>query len=131
MEPKKTMIRIFITYVKIKLSTGEKDYGRTSGEIPEINQTNLIKILLKRDKSHQKNKEQFEKAELENFSPDYDAIRGREDMLIEKAKAEGMSANKYRGISPTNKKREQYRNAAIIAFGAFSVGLLIYFTDLI
>jgi len=120
-----TKIKIFITYIKEKLSTGEIYVGRTSGEIDEINNYNLRKVLKKRDNNHQKNDEDYEDAKLDKFSEDSDAIRGREDMLIAKHKAENKSGNKYRGISLRNKRRTRYLKAAIAIFGTLSV--YIYF----
>jgi len=121
-----TKIKIFLTYVKKKLSSGQVYVGRTSGEVDTINRENILKVLQKRDRSHEKNKEGYAQADLENISTDADAIRGREDMLIAKYKAENTSGNKYRGISLRNKKRLKYLKAAIIVFGSLSVLVYIY-----
>jgi len=120
-----TKIKIFLTYIKKKISTGEVYVGRTSGEVDEINRATIAKVLDRRDSNHQKNKEGFDKAEVDKFSEDSDAIRGREDMLIAKHKAENKSGNKYRGISLRNKRRTRYLQAAIAVFGTLSV--YIYF----
>jgi len=120
-----TKIKIFLTYIKKKISTGEIYVGRTSGEVDEINDANLQKVLRKRDNSHQKNKDGYGFAEIDNASENSDAIRGREDMLIEYNKAQNKSGNKYRGISLRNKRRTRYLQAAIAVFGTLSV--YIYF----
>jgi len=120
-----TKIKIFLTYIKKKISTGEIYVGRTSGEVDEVNDENIQKVLKNRDKAHQKNKEGYSKADVERVSTDSDAIRGREDMLIAKYKAKNKSGNKYRGISLRNKRRTRYLQAAIAVFGTLSV--YIYF----
>jgi hypothetical protein len=126
---KNLMIKIFITYLKRKFATGEVYYGRTSGYVTDSEQESIEYILTKRDKNHQKNKDGFGNALVDKVSENYDAIRGREDMLIEKAKLENISGNKYRGISNRNKKREQYRKAAILAFGTLCISLVLYLVN--
>lgn len=62
------------------------------------------------------NSEGFGPAKLDVTSTNYDAIRGREQLLIEHyggAKSMGgTSGNKINGISPTNPKRDLYINLA-------------------
>ena len=89
--------------------------GRTRGTgTPEQNVAN-------RDRSHHKNKEGYGPAVLDKSSSSEDAIRGREEKLIEgnggARSAGGTSGNAIRGISPTNPKRERYLKAAEKEFG--------------
>ncbi|HRG45726.1 MAG TPA: hypothetical protein PLX69_06555 [Leptospiraceae bacterium] len=117
--------RLYITYTKRNQETEEVYSGRASGETDTSSFVDsLRKILAKRDSSHHKNKEGYEKAELDKFSFDGDAIRGREQMLIEHfggAKSdEGTSGNARNSISPRNNNEEKYRKAAIKIFGIIS-----------
>ena len=63
----------------------------------------------------------FGKATLDRSSTNKDAIRGREQQLIDfhggSKSSGGTSGNQNRGISPTNKKRDLYLNAAKKEFG--------------
>jgi hypothetical protein len=59
----------------------------------------------------------FGPAELDQTSPNGWAIRGREQMLIQFYRQQGISANKINGISPSNSNIWNYLNAAIDAFG--------------
>jgi hypothetical protein len=111
------LITIFITYVKHKIETGEVYVGRTHGEIEVINRSELEKVLRRRDTSHDKNSQGFEKAEIESYSENSDAIRGREQQLIDHYRKQGVLANLINGISPRNKKRLIYMTAAIETFG--------------
>ncbi|KEZ48577.1 hypothetical protein AZ46_0216830 [Metabacillus indicus LMG 22858] len=98
------------TYTKKNKKTGEVYTGRTSGRgTPLQNVTN-------RDRNHHMNKEGFGAAVLDKSSKNKNAIRGREQLLIEKnggAKSKkGKSGNKINGISDNNKKRKTYIKAA-------------------
>ena len=121
-----TLRRLYITYVKKNEETGKLYFGRASGLVEKIDSKSVNKIKRRRDSSHHKNKESFGQSEIDKISTAYNATKGREDMLIRKAKKEGFSGNKNNGISKRNKKREQYLNAAIDLFGDVLLGLLIY-----
>ena len=60
-------------------------------------------------------------AVLDKTSSDYNAIRGREQMLIEKYgganSTGGTSGNAINEISKNNKKKSKYINSAIEEFG--------------
>jgi len=111
------LIHVFLTYIKIHPLTGKIYVGRTSGWVPKITDDYIDEVLRKRDAYHQKNKEGFDAARLDQFSVESDAIRGQADIKIDAHKSEGNSANIYRGISLKNKKRKQYIMAAIRVFG--------------
>lgn len=106
-KPQKT----YQTYTKKNSNTAEIYVGRTSGNgTPRKN-------IAKRDQNHHKNKEAFGKAEIDKTSKNKDAIRGREQQLIEKYRTSGNSANKINGISPKNPKKKQYMDANKKEFG--------------
>ena len=85
--------------------------GRTSGtKSPRKN-------VEARDRNHHMNKYGYGPAQLDKSSKNYDAIRGREQLQIEKyggAQSTGGTSgnNRINGISPKNKNREKYINAA-------------------
>jgi len=60
-------------------------------------------------------------AKLDKSSPNSDAIRGREQNLIDKSggakKQGGTSGNTNRGVSEKNKNAQKYDNAAKKEFG--------------
>ena len=96
----------FITYTKKNPITGEIYSGRTSGY------GDPNKILRNRDLNHHKNKEGFNPAIIDKISNNPDAIRGREQFLIEihgGAKSQGgTSGNAINGINKNNPKRHHY-----------------------
>jgi len=125
-----SFIIVHLTYFKVNPFTGKIYYGRTSGKVKTMNITNIIKILNKRDRNHQKNKDGFTKAQLDKTSTNKDAIRGREHQQIEKHKKENDAANIYNGIAPSNKNKKRYIQAAICAFGdlvCYAILLNLYF----
>lgn len=93
--------KTYQTYTKPHLEDPGKVYsGRTSGTgTPAEN-------VAKRDKNHHMNKEGYGKAVLDKSSANKDAIRGREQQLIDRnggaQKSGGTSGNKNNGISRTN-----------------------------
>jgi len=102
--------KTFQTYTKTNPETGEVYTGRTSGTgTPEQN-------VARKDAGHHKNKDGFGPAELDQSSTNKDAIRGREQQLIQAnggAQSQGgTSGNAINGIGPNNKKKEQYLNEA-------------------
>ncbi|MBP6738640.1 MAG: hypothetical protein KA146_01560 [Leptospiraceae bacterium] len=126
------MDKLYVTYTKKNKNTDEVYSGRTSGENTNSPE-DADRIISARDKYHHKNKDGYEKANLDQESLDKDAIRGREQLLIEHfggAKSEdGSSGNSRNSIARTNEKRDQYINAALKLFGIISLVLaLIYIT---
>lgn len=111
----KTGAKTYQTYQKVNEKTGEVYIGRTSGnKSPHDN-------VKARDKNHHKNADGFGEAKMVNTSSNRDAIRGQEQILIEKnggAKSlGGSSGNAINGVSPNNPNAEKYRQAAITEFG--------------
>jgi len=109
-------LRVGETYTKEHPETGEVYSGQTSGKgTPEEN-------VAARDGGHHKNADGFGPAKLDKSSKSSDAIRGREQQLIEHnggAKSvNGTSGNAINGISAKNPKMQQYINAATKAFGS-------------
>ena len=107
--------KTYQTYTKKNPISGEVYSGRTSGyNTPAEN-------VARRDLNHHMNEKGYLPAQLDKTSTDYNAIRGREQMLIEAnggAKSVGgTSGNAINGISPNNKKKNIYINAAKKSFG--------------
>ena len=106
------------TYTKTNESTGEVYSGKTSGKgTPEANVRNRDS---KQD--HQaKNTSGYGPAVRDKTSTNKDAIRGREQQLIESnggAKSQGgTSGNIYNSVSPTNKNAPKYQAEAKKEFG--------------
>lgn len=103
------------TYTKEHPETGEVYSGRTSGKgTPEEN-------VAARDAGHHKNADGFGPAKLDKSSKSSDAIRGREQQLIDHhggAKSTGgTSGNAINGIGARNAKMQRYIQAAGKAFG--------------
>ncbi len=124
------MEKLYVTYTKKNQVTGEVYSGMASGEYTG-SEKDERKIISSRDSNHHKNQEDFDRALIDQKSQDKDAIRGREQMLIEHfggAKSEGgTSGNAINGISPTNKKKGQYMDAALKLFGFLSLVLAIFY----
>jgi hypothetical protein len=102
--------KTYQTYTKTNPTTGDVYSGRTSGTgTPAEN-------VAKRDGNHHMNDKGFGPAELDKTSSNKNAIRGREQQLIEAnggAKSEGgTSGNAINGIGPNNKKKDIYIKAA-------------------
>jgi RHS repeat-associated protein len=94
------------TYTKENPATGEVYSGRTSGTgTPREN-------VAKRDANHHMNKQGFGPAKLDRSSTNSNAIRGREQILIDNnggAKSQsGTSGNAINSISPKNKNITLY-----------------------
>jgi hypothetical protein len=106
-EGKKT----YQTYTKTNPKTGKVYSGRTGGTgTPQEN-------VAKRDRYHQKNKEGYDPAVRDKSSKSEAAIKGREQQIHEKYKAQGKSANKRNPVGPRNPKAEKYRKKAEKEFG--------------
>jgi RHS repeat-associated protein len=107
----------FETYTKTNPATGETYTGRTSGTgTPREN-------VARRDNNRKDdlNAQGFSRAKLDQTSKNPDAIRGREQQMIEKnggAQSQGgTSGNKINGISDRNPKGGGCRAAATKEFG--------------
>ena len=101
---------IYTTYTKTNPDTGQVYSGRTSGTAtPEEN-------VSRRDSGHHMNEKGFGPAVIDVSSKNKDAIRGREQQLIEfngGAQSQGgTSGNMINGISPQNKNIDRYLEAA-------------------
>lgn len=107
--------KTYQTYTKTNPVTGQVYTGRTSGK------GTAFENIASRDASHHKNSDGFGPAKLDKTSADAQAIRGREQMMIEKnggAKSMGgTSGNAINGISPKNPNRENYMQKASNSFG--------------
>ena len=108
--------KTYQTYTKTNLKIGEVYVGRTSGS------KSPVENVKTRDRNHHKNADGFGPAVLDKSSSNPNAIRGREQMQIEKyggAKSVGgTSGNAINGVSPHNPKADEYRKAAIKEFGS-------------
>ena len=107
--------KLYVTYTKTNPVTGEVYSGRTSGYGDPQD------IVAKRDRYHHMNKNGFEGAQIDRVSTDPDAIRGREQYLIDfhgGAKSQGgTSGNAINGISQTNPNKQIYVEANEREFG--------------
>lgn len=103
--------RTYQTYTKTLRTTGQVYVGRTSGTgSPGEN-------VLRRDGSHAWTRKGYGPAQVESTSASKDAIRGREQALIEKNRQAGIGSGQINGVSPRNPKRDQYMTAAKKEFG--------------
>ncbi len=107
--------KVYVTYTKVNPKTGEVYSGRASGYgTPK-------EVLANRDRNHHMNEKGFEPAELDRFSTNSDAIRGREQQLIELnggARSQGgSSGNAINGVSLTNPNKQRYEDARRKEFG--------------
>lgn len=107
--------KTYQTYTKKHKITGKIYSGRTSGTDTPTNN------VFNRDRNHHMNAKGYGPAQLDKSSSSYAAIRGREQMLIDKnGRAQSMggtSGNVINGIGKNNVKREDYINAAKEEFG--------------
>jgi hypothetical protein len=92
--------------IRTNPTTGEVYSGRTSGT------GSSLEKIARRDASHERNTEGFGPAQLDQTSESSDAVRGREQQLIDYHRAVGDAADQINGISPTNDKLDQYMAAA-------------------
>ncbi len=104
-------VKTHSTYTKTNSQTGKVYAGRTSGtKTPPRN-------IAARDAGHHMNKHGYGAAVPDKSSTNKDAVRGREQQLIDKNKAAGTSGNKINGISGKNPKRDHYLSEAEKEFG--------------
>ena len=105
----KSSQKTYQTYTKTNPVTGEVYSGRTSGKGDPFSN------IAKRDLNHHMNEKGFGPAKLDKSSSNYQAIRGREQQLIDMnggAKSMGgTSGNSINGISPNNPKYDIYMNS--------------------
>lgn len=111
------IITIFLTYLKYGIESNKIYAGRASGKVEKITPQALAKVLRRRDSGHHKNKDGYGEAVLDEYSTKKEAIRGREQLLIDRNEAQDISGNEINGISKRNKKRGIYIAAAIETFG--------------
>jgi hypothetical protein len=98
--------RSYQTYTKTNPRTNEVYSGRTSGT------GTAAQNLQRRDAGHPWTQKGYGPATLDRSSPNKDAIRGREQQLIERNRATGRAAPQINGVAPSNPKRQQYLAAA-------------------
>ena len=98
----------------------------TGGLIKERNEIEAAKLVQKRDSHHHRNKDGFGIAKVDEFSTDKDAIRGREQMKIEKLREQEQCGNIRNSISPRNPKKTKYMAAALRVFGDALITFLIF-----
>ena len=107
--------KTYQTYTKKNPKTGETYSGRTSGNGDPLDN------IARRDRNHHMNDKGFGPAQLDKSSPNRDAIRGREQQLIDRhggaQSMGGTSGNPINGVSPRNPNRDRYREAAEREFG--------------
>ena len=120
------LYKLYATYRKRHLDTGKVYVGRTSGRVKFVGFLTGVKIVDKRDQHHHKNKDGYGKTVIDKFSTDKEAIRGREQQLIEQYKNKGTSGNIYNGISSRNKKKSNYIATALRIFGDAIIILLLW-----
>ncbi len=108
-------VKTYQTYTKTNPESGKTYSGRTSGTgTPEQN-------VEARDQNHHMNEEGYSPAQLDKSSSSPEAIRGREQQLIEASGGAqsqgGTSGNAINGISPRNPNAQTYRDAASSEWG--------------
>ena len=113
--PNSALVKTYQTYTKVNTTTGQVYSGRTSGY------GSAIDNVAHRDTYHHMNAQGYEPAVLDKSSSSYEAIRGREQMLIDyyggAQSIGGSSGNAINGIGANNTKGSIYMNAAIGEFG--------------
>jgi len=103
--------RTYQTYIKVNPTTGQVYAGRTSGERdPDAN-------VKRRNASHAYNAKGYDVGVLDKTSSSKEAIRGREQQLIEYYRRLGISGNIDNGISSRNCELGTYQLAALAEFG--------------
>jgi hypothetical protein len=109
------LIKTYQTYTKPNPQTGQTYSGRTSGTgTPEEN-------VADRDSNHHMNEQGYGPATLDKSTSNSNAIRGREQQLIELnggAQSQGgTSGNRINGVSPMNPNAELYEGEAAKEWG--------------
>ena len=110
-------VKTYQTYTKVNIATGQVYSGRTSGY------SSAVDNVAKRDAYHHMNSRGYGTAVLDKSSSSAEAIRGREQMLINSyggaQSTGGTSGNAINGISANNPKGSIYMDAARGEFGIF------------
>ena len=101
--------RTFQTYIKENPETGKIYAGKTSGY------GTPLENVAQRDYGHEYNDLGYGPAQLDQSSTNEDAIKGREQMLIDYFDSQGISGNYEKNPVVTN--REYYIQQAINEFG--------------
>lgn len=107
--------KTYQTYTKTNAETGEVYTGRTSGT------ASALENVGERDRNHHMNQKGFGPASFDRSSASKDAIRGREQHIIDAnggAKSTGgSSGNSINAIDSKNPQRQRYLDAATKEFG--------------
>ncbi|MCP5499194.1 MAG: hypothetical protein H7A25_04790 [Leptospiraceae bacterium] len=124
--------RLHVSYTKTNPENLEVYSGRASGiDDGSLKEEELAeKIMAKRDSSHHKNEDGFDVYDIDKISNNYEAIRGREQMLIEynggaKSKG-GTSGNSINSISDRNPKKKKYLLTALKIFGSITSLIAVF-----
>jgi len=104
-------VKTYQTYTKTHPGTGDVYSGRTSGY------GTPLENIARRDSRHPWTGRGYGPAKLDKSSRSYEAIRGREQSLIEYFRRWGKAAPQINGISPKNPNRPLYCTACRRAFG--------------
>jgi len=121
------LFRIYITYIKENLQTGEVYVGMASALVDKLDDEAIEKARKRRENApHHKNKDGFSPAVTDQYSTNKDAIRGREQLLYEKFKKEGIITAQNQPVGNRNPKKSLYIQAAIETFGEI-LALVYYF----
>jgi len=104
-------MKTYQTYTKTNPHTGEVYVGRTSGA------GTPLENIARRERNHHRNGEGFDRAVPDQSSCDPAAIRGREQQMIDEMRRQGRAADQINGISPRNRRRDEYLDAATKEFG--------------
>ena len=122
-----TLIRLYITHIKIHPLTGEHYVGMASGLAKDDSRISAEKVLKRREQApHHRNKDGFGEADIDKISKNRKAIKGREQMLKDHFDSQGIGAKQNNPISPRNKKRAEYLKTALAVFGDVAMGMMIY-----
>jgi RHS repeat-associated protein len=110
--------KVFVTYTRTNAETGQVYAGRTSGYADPQSLANARAAAPDQSRLAGLG---FGPAVVDNSSTNSDAIRGREQMLIDQnggaQSVGGTSANRIQGIADLNPRGFVYQNAAIRTFG--------------
>ena len=108
-------------YYYTKKGSRKQSRQRTSSGFVLQRSGKMLVNVAARDTNHHMNSKGYEPAVLDQTSSNYNAIRGREQMLIDyyggAQSTGGTSGNAINGISATNAMRETYLSAAEGEFG--------------
>jgi hypothetical protein len=109
---------VYVTYTRLNDATGEIYSGRTSGYADEA-----ISTILARRMAGQPilNGQGFDPPTLDRVTNEYEAVRGREQQLIDyhggARSVGGTARNMINGVADLNPRRPDYMAAALANFG--------------